>query len=271
MICNHLFALVLCRSARLLYLHRVTEAGKRENTMRLKVSFTQCQCCCCCCCCDKRDASFCDLQTTLAVRAVAFHSRSCRYNCSQAISGYLSQPRQVFDTGLWHTHGGARLCQTLQLQYRPAQPPALLLSCLVRNNSVQQTRAGWIKSLAPCRNKADIVLDTQFLIHSSLRPLVFCHLIFPQRKCQDGAASSICMQRHITVSVWVLIVVGDVLHTQKDISQAADKAKRERGWVTILHPGWSAPTCGKTQYLHFAIRTTFLSLYFPQHRLHAPL
>lgn len=47
--------------------------------------------------------------------------------------------------------------------------------------------------------------------------------------------------------------------------------KGERGWVTILHPGWSAPTCGKTQYLHFAIRTTFFSLYFPEHRLHTSL
>lgn len=60
-------------------------------------------------------------------------------------------------------------------------------------------------------------------------------------------------------------------HTQKDISRAVDKAKRERGWVTILHPGWSAPTCGKTQYLHFAIRTTFFSLYYPEHRLHTSL
>lgn len=67
-------------------------------------------------------------------------------------------------------------------------------------------------------------------------------------------------------------MVGDVSHTQKDISRAVDKAKRERGWVTILHPGWSAPTCGKTQYLHFAIRTTFFfSLYFPEHRLHTSL
>lgn len=102
-------------------------------------------------------------------------------------------------------------------------------------------------------------------------PQGFHHLIFPQYKCQARAARSICMQRHIMVSVWVLIVVGDVLHSQKDISRAVDKAKRERGWVTILHPGWSAPTCGKTQYLHFAIRTTFFSLYFPQHRLHTSL
>lgn len=102
-------------------------------------------------------------------------------------------------------------------------------------------------------------------------PQGFHHLIFPQCKCQARAARSICMQRHIMVSVWVLIVVGDVLHSQKDISRAVDKAKRERGWVTILHPGWSATTCGKTQYLHFAIRTTFFSLYFPQHRLHTSL
>lgn len=58
---------------------------------------------------------------------------------------------------------------------------------------------------------------------------------------------------------------------KKDISLAVDKEKRERGWVTVLHPGWSAPTCGKTQYLHFAIRTTFFSLYFPEHRLHTSL
>lgn len=57
-------------------------------------------------------------------------------------------------------------------------------------------------------------------------------------------------------------MVGDVSHTQKDISLVVDKAKRERGWVTILHPGWSAPTCGKTQYLHFAIRTTFFFPHF---------
>lgn len=102
-------------------------------------------------------------------------------------------------------------------------------------------------------------------------PPGFHHLIFPQYTCQAGAGRSICMQRHIMVSVWVLIVVGDVSHTQKDISRAVDKAKRERGWVTILHPGWSTPTCGKTQYLHFAIRTTFFSLYFPEHRLHTSL
>lgn len=66
-------------------------------------------------------------------------------------------------------------------------------------------------------------------------------------------------------------MVGDVSRTQKDISLAVDEEKGERGWVTILHPGWSAPTCGKTQYLHFAIRTTFFSLYFPEHRLHTSL
>lgn len=70
-------------------------------------------------------------------------------------------------------------------------------------------------------------------------------------------------------------MVGDVSRTQKDISPAARRGEKEggeeRGWVTILHPGWSAPTCGKTQYLHFAIRTTFFSLYFPEHRLHTSL
>lgn len=116
----------------------------------------------------------------------------------------------------------------------------------------------------------DAVLCTGLVIHSAFPP-GFHHLMFPQCTCQARAGRSICMQRHIMVSVRVLIVVGDVLHTQKDISRAVDKAKRERGWVTILHPGWSAPTCGKTQYLHFAIRTTFFSLYFPEHRLHTSL
>lgn len=61
-----------------------------------------------------------------------------------------------------------------------------------------------------------------------------------------------------------------MFRTQKDISPAVDKAKRERGWVTILHPGWSAPTCGKTQYLHFAIRTTFFSHFIFQNIDYTP-
>ena len=48
-----------------------------------------------------------------------------------------------------------------------------------------------------------------------------------------------------------------MLNTQKEIPLAVDRAKGEREWVTILHPGWSSSTCGKTQYLHVAITTTF--------------
>lgn len=62
-----------------------------------------------------------------------------------------------------------------------------------------------------------------------------------------------------------------MFHTHKKTSLGRSTRQKERGWVTILHPGWSAPTCGKTQYLHFAIRTSFFSLYFPQHRLHTSL
>lgn len=63
-----------------------------------------------------------------------------------------------------------------------------------------------------------------------------------------------------------------MFHAHKKTSLwRSTRKKGERGWVTILHPGWSAPTCGKTQYLHFAIRTTFFSLYFPEHRLHTSL
>lgn len=102
-------------------------------------------------------------------------------------------------------------------------------------------------------------------------PPGFHHLIFPQCNAKPEPAEVFACKDTSRSPVRVPIVVGDVSHTQKDVSRAVDKAKRERGWVTGLHPGWSAPTCGKTQYLHFAIRSTFFSLYFPEHRLHPSL
>lgn len=117
-------------------------------------------------------------------------------SCSETTRRYLSQPRQVFDTGLQHTHGGASVCQTLQLQCRPAQPAALLLSFLVRIYSEQAVGAVCVQNSATIRDRHGARISDPLSQPSSPG---FHHLIFPQYKCQAGAARSICMQRHIMV------------------------------------------------------------------------
>lgn len=106
---------------------------------------------------------------------------------------------------------------------------------------------------------------------SPLSPAGFSPLKFPTMPSRSRQKVFACKDTSRFLCERLIVVADVSAHTKRHLSGGRRGKKGERGWVTILHPGWSAPTCGKTQYLHFAIRTTFFSLYFPEHRLHTSL
>ncbi len=59
-------------------------------------------------------------------------------------------------------------------------------------------------------------------------------------------------------------------HWQDGREKETEKGSGRRGSGVVLHLGWSVSHCGKTQYLHFVIRTTF-TLSFSTTRIYAHL
>lgn len=140
-----------------------------------------------------------------------------------------------------HTRREPHACQTLQLQCLcwPAGCPLTLSPCeklFWPDKRSLNLKSGTLRETWKTQVVAPLLPST----HSALSPAGFSALNFPT--VPSRASRSICMQRHITVSLWVLIVVGDVPRTQKDISLAVGVEKRRKGvgdyfasWVVCPH------------------------------------
>lgn len=167
-----------------------------------------------------------------------------------------------------HTHRGSLSC-VRHCSYSAVLPQsaALLLPCLVRNYS--DRRGGSLnQKLRHLTGTWKARCSTlNFPLSSRFSSLNFPTIHMPSR----GRQKYLHAKTHHGFCVSVDCGRWCFAHTKRHLSGGRQGKKEKGGGWTILHPGWSAPTCGKTQYLHFAIRTTFFSLYFPQHRLHTSL
>ena len=177
-------------------------------------------------------------------------------NWSETSRRYLPQSRQVFDTGLQHTHGGA-LCLShtaATVQPCPAGCPLAPLSCEKlfrgRREAAPESKVWHLTGTRQTRCYTLHFWSAQ----PSFPPAGFHHLIFPQYKCQAGAARKylhakthhgLCVRVCVCVCACVDCGWWCFAHTKRHLSGGRQGKKRKGGGWLFCILGGLPPLVGK--------------------------